>query len=157
MSATNFPDAIFKRDVLYGARKVSVDQLTKLGNDFESGGWTSDAVDFLAQAKDTEGLKRIRAKSVEEGDTFLFLKASRSLGDLDSVSDQLRICCENAAKAGKIRYAIKGYEKLGDEARADALRATVADDGDIKAEAAAKKVFIPEHELEVENESADAE
>lgn len=153
MSHTKLPDAIFKRDVLYGARKVPTAKLIELGKDFERAGWVSDAVDFLTQAKDEGTLRGLRAKAVEEGDTFLFLKISRSLGDTESVFEELRKCAIKAVSLGKIRYAIKGYEKMGDEAAAEALRAQIANDGDIKAELEAKQqVFIPEHELETEDE-----
>jgi hypothetical protein len=155
LSSSRLPDAIFKRDVLFGARKVPTAELQKLAKDFENAGWTSDAVDFLTQAKDEAALRKLRAAAVEDGDTFFFLKISRSLGDLESVHDELKRCAEKALALGKIRYAIKGFEKAGDEARAEEIRLTVAEHGDIKAEMEAKKVFIPEHELEVESEESD--
>jgi len=156
LSLAKLPDAIFKRDVLFGARKASQAELVSLAKDFEGEGWLSDAVDFLTQAKDDAGLRRLRGQSIEEGDVFLFLKISRSLGDTEAVQADLRRCADKAAALGKVRYAIKGLEKAGFEAEAETLRATVAEDGDIKAEAEAKKVFIPEHELELEAEDSEA-
>lgn len=113
----------------------------------------------MAYSKDSQGLEKIRGLAVEEGNTFLFLKISRLL-DEGEAKDSLLTCALNAEKAGKIRYAMKAYEKLGNIDKVEELRATVATDGDIIAEAE-QSVFIPETEDEflesAEDSSEDAE
>ncbi len=143
------PDAIAKRDILFNAKKTSVAQLSDLAKTFEASGWVSDAADFWNQAQDKEALRRLRTETIEEGNTFLFLKISRLLGEDDN--ETLLKCTLAAEKSGKNRYAIKGYDKLEMATDADRIRALVANDGDIIAEMESK-VFIPPAEDEIAEE-----
>lgn len=150
MSAKSFsslPDAIKKRDILH-AGKTDSEQLKKLAQDFESAGGVSDAIDFYAMAKDTDSLKNLRARAAEEGNTFLILKISKFLTD-DKVGleSDLLTAAKKAEELGKIRYAIKAYERLEQNEKAESLRQTIANDGDIRAELESR-VFIPQHNEE---------
>jgi hypothetical protein len=146
---SELPTAIQKRDILYGVRKMSPEQLSTLGASFEKAGWLSDAADFYSQAKNETALKAMRDRAVQEGDVFLFLKISRSLHESEVPEALLLSCAEKAEQMGKNRYALKGYERLGRADKVEQIHALIANDGDIVAEAEAT-VFIPASEEEVE-------
>lgn len=155
---SQLPNAIAKRDFLFGVKKAATEEWKRMGEDFKSADWIYDSVDFLAQAQDMSALKALEPQVVDEGNTFLLQKIYRALGvhELgDHEKRQLLKCSEQAAALGKTRYAIKGFERLDMTDRAERLRATVATDGDIVAEAEAK-VFIPPSEEEAELEESDA-
>jgi len=148
----NLPTAIDKRDILFGVRKVTPDQLKSYAERMEAAGWINDAVDFWAQLKDTPNLKRIQNGTTEEGDTFLFLKISKILGDIEESLPALQKCSEKAESLGKFRYAIRGFERLGDTSRVESIRTRIAGDGDIVA-TAQQHVFIPDAEVEPDEEN----
>lgn len=144
---SQIPGPIEKRDILYGVKKLSTTESAKLVETLFHEGWLSDSADFMAYSKDLSGLEKIRSRAVEEGNSFLFLKVSRLLEEAEVPKDSLLACAINAEKSGKIRYAMKAYEKLGNVDKVEELRATIATDGDIIAEAE-QSVFIPETEEE---------
>ena len=142
---TSLPHAIVKRDMLFGVKRPTQQEWKAYADKFLAAGWTYDAVDFLTQAGDNQTLRSLRDRLIPEGDVFLFLKIQRSLGiiDMDAAEQALlRQCSEKAEELGKNRYAMKGFEKLGDQARVEKIRALVSGDGDILA-AAETEVFIP--------------
>lgn len=144
----NFPNAVQKRDMLW--RRASSDkELARLAADFEKAGWDSDAIDFFAQIKDFESLKRIQKSFVQSGDAFLFLKVQRWLSDSDFDPAMLETCARNAEAQGKTRYAIRAWERLGNSAEAERLRTSISADGDIQAELASK-TFVAENLEELE-------
>jgi len=146
----NLPDAIAKRDILFNAKKTTATQLADLAKAFEDAGWLSDAADFWNQTQNKDALRKLRQGTIEEGNTFLFLKTTRYLGEEDN--EALLKCTQAAEKLGKNRYAIKGYEKLERTEDLERVRALVANDGDIIAEAESK-VFIPLAEDEIADET----
>ncbi len=148
---TDLPSSVEKRDILYGVKKMSVKELTELGTRFEKAGWISDAVDFYTQAKDHSSLKKLQELSAADGDVFMLLKIARVLGEEGSFTEDLKKCSARAESLGKIRYAMKGYEKLGDAAKVESLRASIAQDGDIVTDEQSK-IFIPL----AEDDAADA-
>lgn len=144
---SQLPGPIEKRDILYGVKKLSAADAVKLVDSLEKEGWISDATDFLGYSKNTAGLEKMRQIAVDEGNTFLFLKVSRMLNEAEPLKEALLKCAEKAQSLGKIRYAVKAYEKLGMTDKVEELKATIATDGDIIAEAE-QTVFIPETEEE---------
>ena len=146
---SELPTAIQKRDILYGVKKMSPEQLSGLGRSFESAGWLSDAADFYGQAKDEASLRKLRDLATKDGDVFLFLKVSRSINESEIPEAALLACSEKAEQLGKNRYALKGYERLGRTDKVEQIHALIANDGDILA-AAESTVFIPDSESEVE-------
>lgn len=147
----NLLGPIQKRDILYGVKKHSSQELVNISDDFKSEGWLSDALDFAHQAGDSQRIQKIRDESVETGQVFLFLKSSRFLGDPPEGQSLLKQCAENAERAGKIRYAIMAFEKLGDNERVSKLKEKIQGDLDQVAEQNAQaNVFIPEHSEELE-------
>jgi hypothetical protein len=146
-------DAISKRNVLFGASKMSPEDMTTAAKTLESQGNLSDAADFFDKAVNKAELVRLRQLSVEDGDSFLFLKISRLLGEEYADNSALKNCAVNAESKGKIRYAIMAYDRLGDAAKVEALKEQVSGDLDIQAEREAKtQVFIPQHTEEIVDE-----
>ncbi len=127
------PDSITKRDILFGARRARPDEILALGKAYASEGYLSDAIDFFAKVNSHDDMAALISKVVEEGDTFLLLKIHRFVGDEKLPQATILQCAQKAESLGKVRYAIMGYEKLGDTGKAEALRETIAHDGDIVA------------------------
>jgi hypothetical protein len=96
-------------------------------------------------AKNEQALRKLREAATADGDTFLFFKTTRLLGESEPPSNELTRCSEIAESKGKLRYALKGFEKLGLTDKVESIRARIANDGDILAEAE-QTVFIPENE-----------
>lgn len=148
------PDAIAKRDLLFAKKTPAIEsELASYGQAFEEASWLSDATDFFSQTKDKAALQRLRQKSIAEGNSFLFLKAQRFLGEEDFPKADLLECARQAEKLGKIRYAIKAYERLEDNAEVARLSALIATDGDRISEAESK-VFIPVGQDEIQDDES---
>lgn len=139
---SNFPDAITKRDILHGVKKMNDAQKLNLGKEMSQAEWLSDAVDFLTLAP--EELDKILSKAVSEGNSFLVIKVFRATNT--EKTDLLLQCATNAEAQGKYRYALKAYEKLGKEDKVKSLKELLANDGDMKT--ALNDVFIPKSEEE---------
>lgn len=143
-SFSSLPDAIKKRDMIHSSKPDEV-ALKALGEAFESAGGLSDAIDFYAQIKDGQALKRLRAKAAEEGNSFLILKIAKYLAeDKAGLDEDLLKCARQAEAQGKIRYAIKAYERLEMTQEAEKLRERISEDADVQAELQ-NRVFIPVH------------
>lgn len=138
----NFPDAITKRDILHGRKKVTDTEKTGTGDGFMEAGWLSDAIDFLTT--DTAKLEKIKTAAISEGNVFLLLKLYRVTGKENP--SELTAAAQKAEELGKFRYALRAYEKLGDTEKVAALKTQLADQGDMRAEA--NSVFIPKSEEE---------
>ncbi len=149
------PDSIFKRDVLFGAKKVTPVQLKDFAKKYEQAQLLSDAIDFYAQAQSQEDLLRLAHQVAKEGDAFLLLKINRLLGASAVGDEVLKTCGDQARQLQKHRYAILAYEKLGLSAEAAAVRELIKDDGDIQA-LEEQDVFIASHQDEIEDDSSDA-
>lgn len=140
------PDAIEKRDILHGRKKLSSQQKELIGLSLKDAGWTSDALDFLTENKIE--LDKIKKTIIEEGNVFLLLKIFRILNE-ENQSELLQATA-NAEAQEKIRYALKGYEKLGRTEKYETLKASISEDGDMKT--SLNSVFIPKSEEEREEE-----
>ncbi len=153
---SQIPGPIEKRDILYGVKKPPVSELLGMAKLFESMGWLSDAADFFSQAASKSDLERMRSSAVKEGDAFLVQKTSRLMGEAEPPKDLFLECAKNAEALGKNRYALRAYEKLALVDEAERIRALIATDGDIVAEAQAERtVFIPESEDEFAASNSD--
>lgn len=137
------PNAISKRDLLYGAKNSTHSQT---GAKFEAEGWLSDALDFYHKADDSSALLRIQQKAAKEGNAFLVLKAARFLKQSGDPTGTILEVARKSEELGMIRYAISAYERLDNQAKVRELRASVINDGDIVLEDAAD-VFIPDEPL----------
>ena len=138
------PDAITKRDILHGSKKLTLEEKHAIGDRLKQIGWLSDSIDFVAD--DAPKLTALKAALIEEGNVFLLLKVFRLLNDENR--DELVRASAKAEELGKIRYALKGYEKLDLPEKVESLKALIANDGDQKS--ALNSVFIPKTEEERE-------
>lgn len=136
------PNSIDKRDLLYGAKKAGADTFLTLAKKYEIAGSYSDALDFFHKAESASDLERLRQVFVDEGDAFLLSKLAHFSSDLITDGD-FKKCAAKAESAGKTRYAILAYERLGDEDKVEALKESIADDGDIIAEREAETFVAP--------------
>ncbi len=149
------PTPIQKRDILYGVKKTSVEELKSLANEFYQSGWLSDCLDFSSFAGAKDLLLKVKKDAQEQGNTFLFLKASRLLGENEVVNSEIVQCAEKAESLGLFRYAIMGFEKAGRLDKVEEIRSTrISQDGDVKYESQ-NQVFIPEHSEDLEGSELD--
>ena len=112
MVAQNIPNAVEKRDILFGVKKVTPAQLLAFAKGYEASDMLNDAAEFFNQLKSTEDLRRILLAAESEGDVFLWLKVHRWIGDASMDQAALGRCTLNAEKFGKFRYALLGHQKL---------------------------------------------
>ncbi len=151
----NLPTPIQKRDILYGVKKTSNEELKVLAQNFLNEGWLSDAIDFSAFANAKDLLNEIKKIAIQEGNTFLYLKAHRMIGDAEISNQDLTACAATAESKGQWRYAIMAYEKLGQSEKVSDIKTKhLSQDGDIKAENE-NLVFIPTHSEELEGSELD--
>jgi hypothetical protein len=113
-------DIIEKRDVLHGP-ETTRDVLVSLGDHYFESGAIHDALSFYVRADHEPGLKRVVDAAIADGQTFLLQRIERS-HRFQITPDVWRHTAESAEAKGKLRYALTGWERAGDEARADAIR-----------------------------------
>ena len=106
------PDPLKRRDILYG-QNTSAEVLREHGDLYLHEGKPNDAVEFFGQASYKEGLQRIRKMAMEEGDLFLFSRATEFLQE-EVPPDDWRKLGKKALEKGKHLFALKCFEKIGD-------------------------------------------
>jgi hypothetical protein len=151
-------NAVEKRDILFGVKKVTQPQLLSIAKAYEQEAMLNDAAEFFHQAQSKADLSRLLKIAEEDGDVFLWLKVHRWLGEAALDSNSLRRCTELAEKGGKNRYALLGYQKLGIDSEVARIKESLKDDGDFQAILEAE-VFLaenPEEILDLEEEESDA-
>ena len=124
MGERAFPPSRKKRELLNGPA-TPPERLSALGGAAEAEGFLNDALDFFEKAGDGEGLARLRARAVEEGDLFLLGRASKALVRAAS-REELAVLARRAEELGKIAFAVEAYRRAGDEAQALRLSAPSA-------------------------------
>jgi len=150
------PNAVEKRDILFGVKKVSANQLMAFAKGYEQQEMLNDAAEFYNQLKSEADLRRILITAETDGDVFLWLKVHRWLGDAHIDQNALGRCVATAEKSGKMRYALLGYQKLGNDKAAEAVRLQLKDDGDFQAIEEAQ-VFLSEYPEEISDSEGDQE
>ncbi len=150
------PNAIEKRDILFGVKKVTPAQMATYAKEYEERSMLNDAAEFFHQVQAKTDLQRIMSTAESEGDVFLWLKVHRWLGDTHLDSNALGRCIAQAEKFGKLRYALLGHQKLGNEKAAEAIREQLKDDGDFQAREEAE-VFLSENPEEIADLEEDQE
>ena len=123
-AASALPDPLKRRDILYG-KDTSVEILREYGDLYLRDGKPNDAVEFFGQARHTEGLRRIRQMTVDEGDLFLFSRAVEFLQDEVS-PEEWRKMGNTALEKGKLHFALKSFEKIGDRKGIEKARARLS-------------------------------
>ena len=109
---SKLPDALKRRDILYG-QNTPTEVLREYGDLYLHEGKPNDAVEFFGQACYKEGLQRMRQMAMEEGDLFLFSRATEFLQEEVSPEDWRKLG-KKALEKGKHFFAIKCFEKIGD-------------------------------------------
>ena len=142
----NTLNPIRKRDLLYKKISTKDGDLLRVAKNFEAAGNLSDAADFFQESP--EELKRLLKTAAEEGDSFLFLKISRYLGESEFDRSLLASCAAKAKELGKTRYAILAYETLGEDEQVATLKESISEDGD-QQDAIDDDVFIAAHAEEI--------
>ncbi len=109
---SKLPDPLKRRDILYG-QDTPPEVLKEYGDLYLQEGRANDAVEFFGQACYKEGLFHIRQMALEEGDLFLFSRATEFLRQEVSADDWRKLA-EKALEKGKYLFALKAFEKVGD-------------------------------------------
>jgi tetratricopeptide (TPR) repeat protein len=109
---TKLPDSLKRRDILYG-QNTPAEVLREYGELYLHEGKPNDAVEFFGQASYKEGLQRIRRMAMEEGDLFLFSRATEFLQEEVPAGDWRKLG-RKALEKGKYLFALKCFEKIGD-------------------------------------------
>ena len=109
---SKLPDSLKRRDILYG-RNTPTELLREYGDLYLREGRLNDAVAFFGRAGDHKGLRRIRQVAMEEGDFFLFSRATEFLQEEVSPEDWKGLGTQ-ALGTGKHLFALKCFEKIGD-------------------------------------------
>jgi len=117
---TTLPDPLKRRDILYG-RNTPSEVLREYGDLYLHEGKPNDAVEFFGQACYKEGLQRIRQVAMEEGDHFLFSRATEFLQE-EVHPEDWRTLGNKALEKGKHLFALKCFEKIGDRAGIEETR-----------------------------------
>jgi hypothetical protein len=71
------PNHYIKRRDLLHSEKSSPATLSATAQDFLAAERYSEALDFFEKARDTEGIKKIKAFALQHGDTFLLARLER--------------------------------------------------------------------------------
>ena len=101
--ARRLPRPLARRDILYGVHTPKRD-LIELADAYLQEGMLFDAADFFAEARDGEGLSRIRKAAIESGDAFLLWRVEESMPELVSKADWNELA-RSARSLGKPVYA----------------------------------------------------
>ena len=118
----SIPDAITRRDMVYGQPKKPVDYVA-LGKAYFEAGRPTDALDCALRIEgDTEGhdalVAAVRDAAIGRGDFFVL---NRVHGVSELSEAQWKKAYEVARSSGKTRYALKFAKHLGDTAEVERL------------------------------------
>jgi hypothetical protein len=101
-----------RKQKLLFSEDISTTVLNKHAESFFDAGWYNDAIDFWARAENSEGLGRVKAQAVEQGDSFLFSKCLRMLGESADPAQWLQVA-DRALELAKLQFAREAYRVAG--------------------------------------------
>ena len=101
--ARRLPRPLARRESLYGVGTPR-EALVQLAEAYLDRDLVFDAVEFFAQARDREGLARVRSRAIEAGDAFLLRRVQEMMPDLVPDSDWQELA-RAAHSLGKETYA----------------------------------------------------
>jgi len=110
--ANGMPDALQLREVKYGVKSQSAQQI-KLASAMESAGRVAEALDLYLLAGDEDGVQSIRKRAVAEGRPVWLLMAQREGHTVSH--DDWKQCAAAAEAAGRLREAYRAYRFAEDE------------------------------------------
>lgn len=122
-----FPDPLRRREILYG-KDTPRERLVEIGDRHLAAGQAYDALDFFEQAKDPEGLKKIKRWAIEQGEAPALHRVEKQIPGEVSTSDWGELA-ERAAAAGKAISELRAREGASDAEGAKRAAAAVAGAG----------------------------
>lgn len=109
MSRKRLPGCLKKLDLLNSNRSDPA-QCVELGTAYLEEGRISDALEFFEKARHREGLNRLMARCLDDGDVFLFRKLAKIL-DLSPDPNQWDTLGDRALSLGKLHFARAAYRE----------------------------------------------
>ena len=102
MAKSEIPGPLERRHLV--EKDLDENTASKIAAAYLEDGRRNEAIDFLAKAKDSAGLKALAEEAIRLGDPFLLLSVTRVIGDEPDRATWNR-CAEAAEAAGKDRDA----------------------------------------------------
>jgi hypothetical protein len=124
-SSKGLMSCLKKRDLLNN-EKVTPQALIAEGEKFWEAGQVQDALEMYAKVEHTEGLEKILAWAIEEGDFFTAKGAAVKLGKQLSPS-QWASLGKKAMDSKKYHFALDAFTMAGDQENAERAREHVGD------------------------------
>ena len=109
-----------KRDLLHNPQ-VDSDQLAQYGLEYLNQGRLADAFDFFEKAKNTEGIRRIMEKSIEQGDPLLLQQTSKLLKEV-APEEAWRKVGGKALSDGRFQQALMAFKAVHDEEQIEKIQ-----------------------------------
>lgn len=120
---TKAPTFAEKRKLLFG-KDVSAETLDACGDFLVGEGRLEESLEFYEKSKNADKLRGVLGTAVQEGDVCLFLRAKKLLKENATPQEWEKIAW-NAAGAGKLRFALTAYERAGNAAKVEELKAKI--------------------------------
>lgn len=109
-----------KRDLLHNPQ-INSDQLSQYGREYFSEDRLADALNFFEKAKNQEGIRRIRERSIEDGDPFLLQQTSKLLKE-SAPEAAWRKAGEKALADGRFQQALTAFRAIPDEEQIEKIK-----------------------------------
>jgi hypothetical protein len=108
-----------KQQILFG-KDAKPEALSGYGRRYLEAGWLSDALEFFARAHDRQGLEDIRARSIQEGDVFIFRRVLDAQAETAREAEWKQLA-ENARQLGKLQFAREAFRMAQDRKSLDEI------------------------------------
>ncbi len=119
MAEQKLPHYKSKQQILF-AKDAKPETLSDYGRRYLAAGWLSDALEFFARAGDKRGLDEIRARSIQEGDVFIFRRVLDAQAETARDAEWKQLA-ENARQVGKLQFAREGFRMAQDRKSLDEI------------------------------------
>ena len=130
MKKNALPNSQQKRKLLFD-QKAPSERLISYGEMYFNEGRLNEAAELFARASYQEGMARLRALAIEQGDSFLYGVASRGSEEGDS-REAWEALGNKAMELKKFSHAVRAFQKAENEellkAAEEALREVVSGD-----------------------------
>jgi hypothetical protein len=122
-SEIKLPDPIEKRNVL-AQKDVPMETLLAYAHAYLEAESLDDAYNFFEKAGDARGVRQVKERAIEMGNTAMLFNMLRSRNVQVTREDWLAVA-ENALKQGKLAYAAQAYRRLGDQEKLQEILARI--------------------------------
>ncbi len=130
MKKNVLPNSHQKRKLLFD-KKTPSERLISYGEMYLQEGRLNEAAELFAKASYQEGMARLRALAIEQGDSFLYGVASRGLEEANN-REAWEALGTKAMELKKYSHAVRAFQKAENEealkAAEEALREVVSGD-----------------------------